>query len=146
MGHCHKSTEDFRLILRWSICKQVPTQSNREILGLIFKENLAKAKSSEVESSNTKSKKGNQHEPAKINPFILLEQGIEIFKAALETLSIEELKDVMAENGMDTAKLAMKWKDTNRLINHIIGTTQRRSSRGEIFWNIDTEKSTNLDL
>lgn len=115
-------------------------------LGLILEENLVKAKSSKAESVNTKSHKGNRRRPAKINPFILLEQGAEVLKRALEALDIEELKDVIAENGMDTAKLAMKWKDGNRLINHIIDTTQRRSSRGEAFWNIGAEKPTIQDL
>lgn len=115
-------------------------------LGLVFEENLIKAKPSKMELANTKSKKGNRREPAKINPFILLEQGIGVLKTELEALNIEELKDVIAENGMDTAKLAMKWKDRNRLINHIIDTTQRRSSRGEAFWNAGSEKPADGDL
>lgn len=111
-------------------------------LGLILEENLVKVKPSKLDSANSKSQKGNRREPAKVNPFVLLEQGAEVLKAELEALNIEELKDVIAENGMDTAKLAMKWKDRNRLINHIIDTTQRRSTRGEAFWNIGTEKPT----
>jgi hypothetical protein len=132
-----------------SVCIADEITNNDEFanrLGLIFEENLVKVKSSKMESANTKSKKGNRREPAKINPFILLEQGVEGLKTALEALNIEELKDVIAENGMDTAKLAMKWKDRNRLINHIIDTTQRRSSRGEAFWNTGKEKPTEEDL
>jgi hypothetical protein len=109
-------------------------------MSLIFEENIIKLNPSNMEFVNTKSKKGNRREPAKVNPFVLLEQGVEVLKTALEILDIEELKDVIAENGMDTAKLAMKWKDRNRLINHIVDTTQRRSSRGEAFWNTGTEK------
>ena len=36
---------------------------------------------------------------------------------------------------MDTAKLAMKWKDRDRLENHIVEMTQQRASRGNAFWN-----------
>ncbi|MGX8700520.1 hypothetical protein [Caproiciproducens sp.] len=109
-------------------------------MGLLFEENIIKANCSKYEAVNTKPKRGNRREPAKVNPFALLEQGAEVLKTALEALDIEELKDVIAENGMDTAKLAMKWKDRNRLINHIIDTTQRRSSQGEAFWNSGSEK------
>ncbi len=86
-------------------------------------------------SSLEEPKKTNRRAPAKIDPFALFEQGIETLKTSLEVLDIEELKDVVAANGMDTARLAMKWKDRDRLINHIIDMTQRRSSRGDAFWN-----------
>ena len=86
-------------------------------------------------SSLEEPKKTNRRAPAKIDPFALFEQGIETLKTSLEALDIEELKDVVAANGMDTARLAMKWKDRDRLISHIIDMTQRRSSRGDAFWN-----------
>jgi hypothetical protein len=108
-------------------------------MGSIFEDNLVKGKS-KAEIDMTKPKRSNRREPSKVDPFILLEQGVDAFKGALELLDIEELKDVIAEHGMDSAKLAMKWKDRNRLINHIIDTTQRRSSRGEAFWNTSSEK------
>ncbi|WP_426348677.1 hypothetical protein ACPWSR_13095 [Alloiococcus sp. CFN-8] len=113
--------------------------SNR--MGLVFEDYLAKMNSVNYETVNTKSKRGNRRNPAKVNPFDLLEQGVEVLKAGLDPLDIEELKDIIAENGMDTAKLAMKWKNRSRLINHIIDTTQRRYLRGEAFWNAGVEKS-----
>lgn len=95
----------------------------------------------EGESSSTvKRKKSNRRALAKIDPFALYEQGNETLKTALETLDIKELKDVIAANGMDTARLAMKWKNRDRLINHIIDMTQRRSSRGDAFWNTGKDK------
>lgn len=90
--------------------------------------------------STVKPKKSNRRAPAKIDPFALYEQGNETLRTALDSLNIEELKDVIAANGMDTAKLAMKWKDRDRLINHIIDMTQRRSSRGDAFWNTGKNK------
>ncbi|MCH4239067.1 MAG: hypothetical protein LKF71_02200 [Oscillospiraceae bacterium] len=126
-----------------SACIAEEITNNNEFasrMGLIFEESIIKLNFSKHETTNTKPKRGNRREPAKVNPFVLLEQGVEVLKTALEALDIEELKDVIAENGMDTAKLAMKWKDRNRLINHIIDTTQRRSSRGEAFWNSGSEK------
>lgn len=90
--------------------------------------------------SVVKPKRTNRRAPAKVNPFDLYEHGNEALKTALEALGIEELKDVIAANGMDTARLAMKWKDRDRLINHIIEMTQRRSSRGDAFWNASKGK------
>jgi hypothetical protein len=91
-----------------------------------------------LEGDNTlvQPRKSNRRTPAKINPFLLYEQGEDKLAKELSLLSIEELKDVIAANGMDTAKLAMKWKDHDRLEKHIIEATQRRASRGEAFWNV----------
>jgi len=91
-----------------------------------------------VANKPTKSKR---RSPAKLDPFSLYEKGIDTLKSSLQELSIEELKDVIAANGMDTARLAMKWKDHNRLMNHIIEMTQTRSSHGEAFWNASKDKS-----
>lgn len=96
-------------------------------------------------SSVVKHKKSNRRATAKIDPFALYEQGNEALKTALEALDIEELKDVIAANGMDNARLAMKWKDRDRLINHIIDMTQRRSSRGDAFWNTSKVKPAETD-
>jgi len=85
--------------------------------------------------SATAPKKKNRRLPAKIDPFLLLEQGEDKLVEALAKLTIDELKDVISANGMDTAKLAMKWKDRGRLEKHIIDSTKRKSSRGEAFWN-----------
>jgi hypothetical protein len=96
-------------------------------------------------SFEVRPKKSNRRAPAKIDPFVLYEQGNETLQTALETLEIEELKDVIAANGMDTARLAMKWKDRDRIINHIIEMTQRRSTRGEAFWNTGKDKLVETD-
>jgi len=84
--------------------------------------------------SAVSSKKKNRRSPAKIDPFQFLEQGEDKLAEALARLSIDELKDVISANGMDTAKLAMKWKNHDRLTKHIIEATKRKSSRGEAFW------------
>ncbi|MDR2514015.1 MAG: hypothetical protein LBD02_02260 [Christensenellaceae bacterium] len=76
---------------------------------------------------------------AKINPFALLEQGPTALTAALASLDIEELKDVIAANGMDAKKLAMKWKKRERLEQHILQETARKSSHGDAFWNASAQ-------
>lgn len=95
----------------------------------------------EKESVDVKPKKSNRRSPAKIDPFALCEQGEEILRTAFKTLDIEELKDVIAANGMDTARLAMKWKDRERLENHIVEMTQQRAARGSAFWNTSSKQN-----
>ena len=89
----------------------------------------------DVHVSAAKTKKSNRRAPAKIDAFALYEDGIETLRTALEALGTEELKDVIAANGMDPARLAMKWKSRERLITHIIDMTQKRASHGDAFWN-----------
>jgi hypothetical protein len=59
--------------------------------------------------------------------------GEQALRAALAPLSVEELKDIIADSGMDRAKLAMKWKTADRLIEFIIEVTIRRAHKGEVF-------------
>jgi len=89
------------------------------------------------ENSDVAPKRKNRRLPAKIDPFVLLERGEDILSGALAELSVDELKDVISANGMDTSKLAMKWKDRDRLEKHIIQATKRKSFRGEAFWNAE---------
>ena len=48
-------------------------------------------------------------------------------------LDTEQLKDIVAEHGMDTAKLAMKWKSSERLIEFIVSTVEARADKGRAF-------------
>jgi hypothetical protein len=59
--------------------------------------------------------------------------GEQALRAALTPLSVEELKDIVAHSGMDRAKLAMKWKTADRLIDFITEVTIRRAHKGEVF-------------
>ena len=79
-----------------------------------------------------KPKRISRRAPAKIDPFALLAQGT--LAQALATLTVDELKDVIAANGMDPAKLAMRWKKHDRLANHIMEATQKNAAQGAAFW------------
>jgi len=48
-------------------------------------------------------------------------------------LNIEELKDIVAEQGMDRSKLARKWKNKERLINLIVTAVESRMRKGDAF-------------
>jgi hypothetical protein len=81
-----------------------------------------------------KTEKTRRRAPAKIDPFASFENGEEALKSALGGLSAEELKDVIAGYGMDTARVAMKWRSRERLAGHIISMTKLRASHGGAFW------------
>ena len=91
------------------------------------------------ETATVVSKKKSRRSPAKLDPFHLLELGEDVLSKELEKLNIEELKDIVSEYGMDTSRLALKWKDRKRLEILIIDATKRKSSRGEAFWNSQTQ-------
>lgn len=72
--------------------------------------------------------------PAKLDPVQMIKDNVDI-KENLSNLSIEELKDVVAEFGMDPSKLVMKWKDEARIIDHIVDTSRSRAAKGQAFKN-----------
>jgi hypothetical protein len=59
--------------------------------------------------------------------------GVSGLREALEQLDVEQLKDIVAEHGMDRQKLAMKWKTPARLIDLIVETVSARAKKGDAF-------------
>jgi hypothetical protein len=51
----------------------------------------------------------------------------------LEACNVEQLKDIIAANGMDHDRLALKWKNPQRLIERIVETVIARSQKGDVF-------------
>jgi hypothetical protein len=68
-----------------------------------------------------------------LNPIALAPQGEAALRAALAPLSVEQLKDIIAAHGMDSDKLAMKWKTAAKLVDRIIATSLARQQKGEAF-------------
>src|SRR5437879_11662424 len=59
--------------------------------------------------------------PAVVDPFTVYASGGEPrLRDELNGLDMEQLKDIVAEHGMDQAKLALKWKTPGRLIDLIV--------------------------
>lgn len=75
----------------------------------------------------------NRRDLAVLDPISLIEEGEEFLTVRLHTLTDKQLKDIIADYGMDPARLAMKWKDRERLINLIIDVSGRRASKGDAF-------------
>ena len=74
----------------------------------------------------------NRRDKAILDPIKLAEDG-ELSAEVLSPLTEKELKDIIADYGMDPSKLAMKWKDKDRLIQLILDTAFRRASKGDAF-------------
>ena len=82
----------------------------------------------------TQTRRGGRREPGVLNPYQVLEEaGRDGLRAALEGLDLERLKDIVAENGMDPARLAMKWKKADRLVAHIETFVMARDRKGDVF-------------
>lgn len=78
-------------------------------------------------------KTSKRRDPAVFDPVDVISEGENVLAEKLETLTEKELKDIIAFYGMDTSKLAMKWKRRDKLINHIIEVSKRRASKGDAF-------------
>lgn len=72
--------------------------------------------------------------PGPLDPFQLHEEGgAATLRRALGKLEIEQLKDIVAEHGMDRQELAMKWKTPERLVDLIVETVSARAKKGDAF-------------
>jgi hypothetical protein len=68
-----------------------------------------------------------------IDPIELGRQGEAILRTRLNELDIEQLRDIVAQYGMDPGKLVMKWKDATRIIDRIIEVSLSRATKGDAF-------------
>jgi hypothetical protein len=70
----------------------------------------------------------NRRKPGLFDPFAVYAEGQEPgLRSRLDVLSLEELRDIVAEHGMDTDRLAMKWKDPQRVVERIVERVMERS-------------------
>ncbi len=71
--------------------------------------------------------------PAVLDPFSAYEAGEERLREGLAALNVEQLKDIVSEYSMDSARLALKWKKPERLIELIVLTVKTRLKKGDAF-------------
>ena len=120
MSNSKKLRGLFREILREAERNAEFAQRLGEILG-------------ESATSKVEKRRSHRRSPGVLDPFAEFERGETELRARLEALDIEHLKDIIAENGMDASKLAMKWKDKDRLVSLIIDTVRDRIRKGDAF-------------
>jgi hypothetical protein len=89
--------------------------------------------SSQAATAARTSPSSNRRKPAAFDPFVVHEEGEAALRARLAELDVEALKDIVAEHGMDSANLVLKWKTRERIVNHIVSTVQSRSKKGDAF-------------
>jgi hypothetical protein len=68
-----------------------------------------------------------------LDPIEIARQGESTLRGQLASLSIEQLKDIVAEFGMDAGKLVIKWKTADRIIERIVETSMARAQKGDAF-------------
>jgi hypothetical protein len=78
-------------------------------------------------------KRGNRRPPALVDPIAESDRGEEYLRGKLAALTLEQLRDVIADFRMDPSKLVMKWKDRDRVIDHIVTTALNRRQKGDAF-------------
>lgn len=76
----------------------------------------------------------NRRKPGPWDPFeVFADVGADGLRARLMQLDLEQLRDIVAEHGMDADKLAMKWKDASRVAERIVDRVASRSEKGSAF-------------
>lgn len=79
-------------------------------------------------------RKGGRRASGPIDPYeVYATDGEAGLRSALGRLDLEQLRDIVAEHGMDNDRLAMKWKDANRVIDRIVDRVKARAAKGSAF-------------
>jgi hypothetical protein len=99
---------------------------------LIAEDRVGKSKSPD-RSVVDSARRGGRRALAVLDPLGLARQGEDVLRRELASLNVEQLKDIVAEYGMDPGKLVMKWKDTSRIIDRIVELSLARSTKGDAF-------------
>jgi hypothetical protein len=73
--------------------------------------------------------------PAVLDPVELARQGEGALREKISMLTLDQLRDIVAQYGMDPGKLVMKWKDVNRVMDRIVELALARSTKGDAFRN-----------
>lgn len=75
----------------------------------------------------------NRRPPAVLDPVQVVRDGEATLRRALEMLSLEQLRDIVAEYGMDPGRLVMKWNTPERVIDRIVEMSVARAHKGSAF-------------
>jgi hypothetical protein len=101
-------------------------------LGINVPGRVAEAPTSSGQAAG-KSKRRGRRNLAVLDPVQIARQGERALRSEIDQLTLEQLRDVVAQYGMDPGKLVMKWKDRNRVIDRIIELSLARATKGDAF-------------
>lgn len=83
---------------------------------------------------HTRSGRAGRRNPGPLDPFaVYADRGVSGLRQALATLDLEQLRNIVAEHGMDHDRLAMKWKTPDRVIGRIVERVEAVSNKGFAF-------------
>lgn len=87
-----------------------------------------------AQTGASRAERPHRRAPAVLDPFeVLRAHGASGLHDRLASLSLEELRDVVAEYRVEPYTLVMKWKTPARVIKLIVETIEQRSRKGEAF-------------
>ena len=75
----------------------------------------------------------NRRAPGVLDPFEVFGRGEPALREALQGLRVDQLKDIVSQHGIDSSKLALKWRKPERLIELIVTTVRSRIEKGDAF-------------
>jgi hypothetical protein len=79
-------------------------------------------------------KRPHRRAPGVLDPFaVFSESGEDGLRRRLGELNLDQLRDIVAEHGMDSDRLAMRWKDSIRVIDRIVERVATRRAKGSAF-------------
>ena len=87
----------------------------------------------EATSQTSVRRQRNRRTPAVLDPVQIVQESEQSLREQLALLTIEQLKDIVADYGMDPNKLVMKWRTSERIVNHIVEMAISRSRKGDAF-------------
>jgi hypothetical protein len=87
-----------------------------------------------VTKSTSTKKKSNHLDDIKINIFEIYQNlGPEGLLGLLESLDLQGLKKIVAENGLDPAQKVRRWRKKEKIMIHIVESVGKQMSKGDAF-------------
>jgi hypothetical protein len=86
------------------------------------------------EAAPVLAKRSRRRATAAIDPFaVYQDQAEDGLRARLGDLNVDQLKDIIAEHGMDHDRLAMRWKTPKKLVDRIVEKVIAGAAKGSAF-------------
>ena len=105
-------------------------------LRAVFESNAGstkKGRSVGITTGSGRTRPANRRPPAVLDPVSLAAHGEEALHTELSGLTLDQLKDIVADYGMDRDKLVMKWRTKSRVIDRIVEVSISRAQKGDAF-------------
>lgn len=118
-------------------------QRVEQALGVLAPSTHVASKPKPTSKMEESKRPSNRRAPAVLDPVQLARQGEDVLRSALGKLDIEQLRDVVADYGMDTGKLVIKWRTPDRIIDRIVEVSRQRAHKGSAFRDTASEDTQN---